>query len=80
MTISADILVVARNQPGLFEYLRQVFMEDPDVKVVIDRRQGDRRRRAEPWSAERRRQSDRRTRPALDEKLRDIGFAIVKRD
>ena len=76
--ISADILVVAKNQPGLFEYLRQDFSEDPDVQVVIDRRSGDRRQRAQAWTAERRRQSDRRRHPALDEKLQSIGFAVVK--
>ena len=76
--MKADILVVAKNQQSLFEYLRHDFSEDPDVEVVIDRRRADRRQAGpQDWTAERR-QSDRRTRPALDDKLQTIGFAIVR--
>ena len=75
----ADILVVAKNQRSLFEYLKDDFADDPEVTVLLDRRQGERRRRAESWNGERRRQ-DRRTRGPLDEKLESIGFAIVRTD
>jgi hypothetical protein len=74
-----DLLIVARNQPSLFEYLKQDFEADPAVRVVTDRRHGERRTRAEPWSRERR-QWHRRVRPPLDEKLASIGFAIVRLD
>jgi hypothetical protein len=72
----AEILVVAKNQRSLFEYLRLDFAEDPDVQVVMDRRRGDRRRERQPWTDERR-QAERRTR-AVDEKLSSIGFAIIR--
>jgi hypothetical protein len=75
--MSEDILVVARTQQGLYEYLCQDFAEDPDVRVVIDRRRGERRQRGEIWTAERR-QNERRTRPALEQKLQSVGFAIVR--
>lgn len=75
--MSEDILVVARTQQSLYEYLCQDFAEDPDVRVVIDRRRGERRQRGEAWSAERRR-NERRTRPAIDDKLESVGFAIVR--
>ena len=75
--MSEDILVVARTQPSLYEYLCQDFAEDPDVRVVMDRRRGERRRSGEAWLAERRRK-ERRTQPAIDDKLQSIGFAIVR--
>jgi hypothetical protein len=75
--MTADILVVARNQPSLYAYLRLDFADDPDVAVVMDRRVGDRRRREEPWSAERRRE-ERRMQEPLDDRLASMGFAIVK--
>jgi hypothetical protein len=77
--MSGDILVVARNQKGLYEYLRNDFAGDPEVKVVMDRRIGERRREAQEWKTERR-NGDRRERPALDEKLESIGFAVVRVD
>ena len=74
---SEDLLVVARSQQGLYEYLCEDFANDPDVKVLIDRRRGERRQRGDQWTAERR-QTDRRTRPPLDPKLESVGFAIVR--
>ena len=75
--MTEDILVVARTQPSLYDYLCQDFAGDPDVRVVIDRRRGERRQRGEQWSTDRRR-NERRTRPPIDHKLQSIGFAIVR--
>ena len=75
--MNEDILVVARDQRGLFEYLSLDFAEDPDVLVVIDRRVWQRRQRAGTAATERRRR-DRRLRPPIDQKLQSFGFAIVR--
>ena len=75
--MGGDILVVARNQRSLYEYLKIDFADDPEVVVGMDRRQGERRRGADVWTAERR-ASDRREQPALDDKLQSIGFAVVR--
>ena len=75
--MSGDLLIVARGQPSLYEYLRDDFATDPDVQVLMDRRHGERRRADEPFAAERRRR-DRRTRAPLDDKLGSIGFAVVR--
>jgi len=57
------LLVVAGNAPDLCEYLRRDFAGDEKVDVVLDRRQGERRQRAEPRQPERRRW-ERRWQPA----------------
>ena len=75
----ADLLVVAKNQRSLFAYLTDDFAGDPDVTVVVDRRERQRRQRLEPRPVERRR-ADRRVRLPLDPKLESIGFAIVRTD
>ena len=77
--MNADFLIVARNQHALYEYLKNDFEDDPEVQVVMDRRQGERRRQAEPWKAERR-QTDRRVQPPMDDKLAEIGFVVVRVD
>jgi hypothetical protein len=73
----ADTLIVAKNQRALYLYLKDDFADDPDVTVLVDRREGERRRRVEPHSEERRR-ADRRVNPPLDDKLESIGFAIIR--
>lgn len=75
--MGGDLLIVARNQRSLYEYLKDDFEADPDVQVLMDRRHGERRQAREAWTAERRR-GDRRTRPPIDEKLSSVGFAIVR--
>ncbi|MBI2219372.1 MAG: hypothetical protein HYU51_19005 [Candidatus Rokubacteria bacterium] len=75
--MATDFLIVARNQPGLYAYLQQNFAGDADVQVVMDRRVGERRRSAVTVEHDRR-QSCRRSRPVLSDKLESIGFAIVR--
>jgi hypothetical protein len=74
---ATDFLIVARNQPGLFSYLQQNFAGDADVRVIMDRRVGERRRTAVTVEHDRRR-SSRRTRTIASDKLDAIGFAVVR--
>ena len=72
-----QLFIVSRETPYLAEYMRVQFLEDPDVLVVVDRRQG-RDRRATPLPVEiERRAGDRRQRPRVDQQLKDAFHALV---
>jgi hypothetical protein len=70
------LFIVSRQHHDLFEYLRERLTADGDVRVLSDRRLGERRRKSAPAAAERRR-ADRRSRPEIDEQLRVHSHAIV---
>jgi hypothetical protein len=76
ITAPLRLFVVARRDPELYGYLRARFADDVGISVVLDRRVENRRRRALPAAAERRR-ADRRMRPEIDEQLRATSLAIV---
>ena len=56
------MLIVARNQPDLCDYLIRNFTGDEKVQVLLDRRRGQRRQRVQPHEPERR-QAERRRQP-----------------
>ena len=60
------VIVVARDRAEMQPVLQQLLRGEPAVRIVIDRRVGDRRRsRVEPdYAGEHRRGRDRRRRPA----------------
>jgi tetratricopeptide (TPR) repeat protein len=62
------LVIVARPQVNLYEYLRQKFADDPNVQVVLDRRQTGVLTAAQG--------SDRRH-LAIDQALRTRGLAVV---
>jgi predicted ATPase/class 3 adenylate cyclase len=69
------LVIVARSNVNLYDYLRQKFGGDPDVQVFIDRRHGEGRApdgRVEPAG-------DRR-RVNVDQALRSRGLAVVLRE
>jgi hypothetical protein len=61
---------VARPHVNLYEYLREKFAGDPNVQVVLDRRQEEAGAVAQQRSAERRQLG-------LDQALRARGLAVV---
>jgi len=63
-------LVIGRACAYLFEELAQIFSGRPDIKVVIDRRYGERRKAHIPVSKERRK--------AKGERRRGVDLALVK--
>jgi hypothetical protein len=70
------LLIVARQNVQLYEYLKQEFAGE-SVEVILDRRQGERRQRdAGPAGAEQR-QGDRRQHADADEALRARGLMIA---
>ncbi|MBI2544557.1 MAG: response regulator [Candidatus Rokubacteria bacterium] len=70
------LIVVARNQPYVFESLNRRLAGDPEFQVLLDRRQGERRQRPQSHEPDRRR-ADRRL-PAA-EFLRFQGIGIIRR-
>ena len=70
------VIVVARNQPRVFEYLSRKFAGDPEFQVMLDRRGSERRQRAEAHEPDRRR-AERRL--AAADFLRFQGVAIIRR-
>jgi tetratricopeptide (TPR) repeat protein len=71
-----NLVVVAREQQGLYDYLSQVSAKDDRLLVILDRRQGDRRQQASPDTPERRRRGDRRANTRTEELARR-GFVII---
>ena len=56
-----QLVIVRRGQFSTFKMLSDQFADDPEVRVIWDRRQGtDRRHQARPTPAERRREERRR--------------------
>ena len=74
------LIVVAREEPDLFDYIRRDQFGDDNVIVISDRRQGDRRRgerrRTPRLDAHDRRGHDRR-RCDIDSLLRVHGWSEV---
>jgi class 3 adenylate cyclase/tetratricopeptide (TPR) repeat protein len=63
------LVIVARPQVNLYEYLRQKFADDPNVQVVLDRRHDA------AGSSER--PDDRRHHQPIDRALRTRGLAVI---
>jgi len=71
------LFIVSRGEPDLYGYVRGSFSGEDTVRIILDRRAGERRRRhAEPGADSRR--GDRRSRPTIDRDLRAYGWAIVR--
>jgi tetratricopeptide (TPR) repeat protein len=64
------LVIVARSNVNLFDYLTEKFAGDPDVRVILDRRQDEPKRDGPTGTAERRRH-------AVDQAVRTRGLAIV---
>lgn len=74
--MSRDLFIVGRDETELYAYLTRHFAGRPEVMVVLDRRSGDRRRRAGRQRPDRRHRERRRNRRAAAD-LRSLGFAVV---
>lgn len=77
-SVAELLFIVARDRQDLYASLRHTFVEDPSVRVLVDRRSRERRQRQEPPSLERRR-ADRRERPEAETQLCARGWALVSR-
>jgi len=75
--MTRNVFIVARHEPGLFDYMSDYFAGRPDVQVILDRRlaRRDRRRHQVPTPCERRRR--RRRVRVVDADLAARGFAAL---
>lgn len=72
------LVIVARDQQPLFEYMRWGFSKVREVQVVLDRRLGSRRERAQPAATSpERRASDRRRERSVRAELAARGFVLT---
>ena len=80
VTMPRHIFVVSRHHPELYEYLSDRFQQDTNVRVILDRRRGERRRSpgiGPPPQGERRWRLERRVRRSVDEELRTRSHSII---
>jgi len=77
--VSQHLFIVSRQAPGLYSYLSREFSEEPEVRVIVDRRQGERRRgdRQTPEASDRR-HSDRRGNAEAGSQLSTLGYAFIR--
>jgi hypothetical protein len=71
-----SLVIVSRQRPRLFEYLKEQFRDNPRVQVILDQRWGMNRYRAAGRDPERRRH-DRRRRPDSTEPLLSPPYVMV---
>jgi hypothetical protein len=71
------LIVVENRQPHLHTHLADVFAEQSDVRVVLDRRVVARRRQRSERDGDRR-LTPRRARPESEAELRQLGWAVVR--
>ncbi|HZF04540.1 MAG TPA: tetratricopeptide repeat protein, partial [Patescibacteria group bacterium] len=64
------LVIVARTNVDLFDYLTEKFADDPEIRIILDRRQGEPHRDGPTGAAERRRH-------AVDQALRTRGLAVI---
>jgi len=76
--VKSTLCIISAYRPDLMDHAVRAFGAVGNVKVVMDRRLGERRRSEVPSSAESR-SRDRRHRD-IEERLRIQGFAIVPSD
>lgn len=71
-------IIVARDREPLYRHLSEGLAGNPSIRVILDRRRGDRPPQAGETPSERRR-AERRWR-GIDEQLRVLGWAVVRID
>jgi hypothetical protein len=78
--VSQHLFIVSRQQPALYSYLTREFSGEPDVRVILDRRQGERRRQPESPVTEGtdRRHAARRGGSEVGDHLSSLGYAFVR--
>jgi len=77
--VSQHLFIVSRQQADLYSYLAREFSEEPEVRVILDRRQGERRQgNGHAPEAADRRQSERRANDETRSQLTTVGYAFVR--
>jgi len=72
-----QLIIVSGTREHLYNFFQRGFVENETVRVLLDRRVGERRQHSEPHESERRR-GNRRSPKTIDGLLRAIGWTIVR--
>ncbi|HET7342847.1 MAG TPA: hypothetical protein VFL90_15390 [Methylomirabilota bacterium] len=70
------LIIVARDEPDLYDFIRRDNVGDDRVQVIADRRVGDRRASAAAHAPERRRRDRRRN--EVEPQLRTAGWIEIR--
>ncbi len=73
------LIIVANTETALCQCVMEGFAGCDSVRVILDRRRGERRREPRGIGAAERRCTERRDRLAIGERLRSQGWAFVYR-
>jgi hypothetical protein len=80
-SVARHLIIVSPEEPALYGYLIERFSDDANVRVIVDRRSGeDRRRRPAERSlsvVDMRRRRERRASGAIDDQLRTQKHVVV---
>lgn len=71
------LIIVARDQPVLWQHLTRDFVRDRDLRVLLDRRHGERRQRVQQYELGRRTRGRRRP-PRIETDVRSRQSVIVR--
>lgn len=71
------LIIVARDQPALCDYLTRDFVGDEEVQVILDRRRGERHEGAQAHEPARP-EPERRRQPGIEQDLRSRSVVIVR--
>jgi hypothetical protein len=77
MRMASHLFIVARDHARLYDDLVERFRDDRKVRVILDRRQGERRLSEGAITGSERRSEDRRSRGEIDEQLRARSHVVV---
>jgi hypothetical protein len=75
------LFIVSRQQPDLYSYLQREFSEEADVRIILDRRYGERRQpreRRNTAADDERRLNERRAQTDINSRLSTLGYAFVR--
>jgi hypothetical protein len=76
--MARHLFIVDRRQPALFSYLARSFSAEPDVTVILDRRQGERGTPSDQATSSEPRPVERRLKAEISRDLSTLGYAFVR--
>lgn len=71
------LIIVSRDQPDLWQALAREFGQSQEIRVLLDRRQGERRRDNQAHTPDRR-GADRRSLPRIEDDVRSRQYVLVR--
>jgi hypothetical protein len=75
--IVRGLIIVARDQPDLWRTLTREFGQSQEIRVLLDRRQGERRKEDQSYVPDRR-GVERRSLPRIEDDVRSRQYVLVR--